>query len=81
MPKTRVDFWREKFDRNVARDACAVAELEAAGWRVEVVWECETRKPAELAARLGAVFDLGPNSRKTFAHVSVDANQGDDRRG
>ncbi len=41
MPKTRVDFWEAKFAGNVARDARQVTALEAAGWRVVVVWECE----------------------------------------
>jgi DNA mismatch endonuclease (patch repair protein) len=43
-PKTRADYWSAKFDRNVERDAEATAELEALGYRVEVVWECEVAK-------------------------------------
>lgn len=43
-PKTRREFWQDKFDRNVARDQRDVARLEAAGWSVHVVWECETKK-------------------------------------
>jgi DNA mismatch endonuclease (patch repair protein) len=39
-PTTRRDFWLEKFERNVARDAAAREALLAAGWRVAVVWEC-----------------------------------------
>jgi DNA mismatch endonuclease (patch repair protein) len=41
MPKSNSDYWKEKFDKNVARDAAAATSLEAAGWRVMVVWECE----------------------------------------
>ena len=54
MPKSRVGFWAEKFRRNVERDARVRAELEAAGWRVIVVWECETRDRLALATRLSA---------------------------
>lgn len=43
QPKTRVDFWQEKFRRNVERDARKAGQLESAGWRVLVIWECETR--------------------------------------
>lgn len=40
-PKSNTSFWVEKFEKNVARDARVVAELESLGWRVFVVWECE----------------------------------------
>lgn len=43
LPKTNVDFWQEKFVRNVERDARKVLKLEANGWRTLTVWECETR--------------------------------------
>jgi DNA mismatch endonuclease (patch repair protein) len=43
MPKSRIKFWRAKFEGNVERDARKQADLAAAGWRVVVVWECKTR--------------------------------------
>jgi DNA mismatch endonuclease (patch repair protein) len=52
MPKTRQDFWREKFDANMARDQRNMTDLERLGWRVEVIWECETRKREALSGRL-----------------------------
>ncbi len=52
LPKTRRDFWQDKFDRNVERDARNVQALENAGWRVLVVWECETRDARVLTERL-----------------------------
>ena len=51
-PKTRADFWREKFDRNVERDARDERRLREAGWDMLTVWECETRDAAPLAGRL-----------------------------
>ena len=42
-PKTNADFWKKKFKENVERDRRNIAELEAAGWRVGVVWECSVR--------------------------------------
>lgn len=41
MPSTNVEFWQEKIRRNKERDALEVAALEALGWTVIVVWECE----------------------------------------
>lgn len=51
-PKTRVEFWEEKFLRNVARDERTRQELENAGWKVLTVWECELKEPEKLAERL-----------------------------
>jgi DNA mismatch endonuclease (patch repair protein) len=52
QPGTNVEFWSRKFSRNVERDARAIEQLEAAGWRVLIVWECETRDRSTLQAKL-----------------------------
>ena len=52
-PKANAEYWTAKIDRNRARDARVAAELEAAGWRVLTVWECDLRAP-DFAARLVA---------------------------
>ncbi len=44
LPKSNVDFWSTKFERNVARDARNYKTLEEAGWRVVVIWECEIKR-------------------------------------
>lgn len=54
-PKSNTDFWEEKFGRNVARDARVRRELEEAGWRVHIAWECELTgkgKAAGVAERI-----------------------------
>ncbi|MFC6046403.1 very short patch repair endonuclease [Methylobacterium hispanicum] len=61
MPKTRIEFWQAKFARNVERDAQAQERLAAAGWRVLVIWECETAKPDQIDAIL--VGFLGARGR------------------
>jgi DNA mismatch endonuclease Vsr len=52
IPKSNADYWTPKLADNRARDARVVAALEAAGWTVFVVWQCETRDPGEMAERL-----------------------------
>ena len=42
-PASNSDFWSAKFGRNVERDAEAIAELHAIGWRTATVWECALR--------------------------------------
>ncbi len=54
-PKFNVGFWAEKIATNRERDRRQRAELRAAGWHVETVWECQIDQPASigrLAARL-----------------------------
>ncbi len=57
-PATNPEFWRAKLDRNVERDRRAISALQAAGWRVLIVWECVTRGLSEgLAASLREWID------------------------
>ena len=42
-PKSRVEFWRAKLGANAARDWRVGQELQALGWHVIVVWECDIR--------------------------------------
>lgn len=49
-PKNNNAWWRNKLDRNVARDREVDAELAGAGWTVVRVWEHEN--PAEAARRI-----------------------------
>lgn len=51
-PKTRTEFWQNKFDGNVARDKRNVKALKKSGWKVLIVWECDLKKPDHLADRL-----------------------------
>lgn len=41
-PKSRQEFWENKLAANVERDARDQSRLVEAGWRVFVVWECQT---------------------------------------
>jgi DNA mismatch endonuclease (patch repair protein) len=53
-PQRNRQFWEQKFAANVARDRRAVASLRRRGFRVLVVWECQTLEPALLCRRLAA---------------------------
>lgn len=56
VPKSRQEYWLPKFKANVERDAKKEAQLRELGWRVLVIWECETRKTVELDERLRLEF-------------------------
>lgn len=44
VPKKNTEYWVAKFARNVERDERNLAELEAQGWKVLVLWEHQLRK-------------------------------------
>src|SRR5678816_3471716 len=52
IPKSRIKYWLPKLRRNQERDAENLQKLLSFGWRVLVVWECETGDPKRLAARV-----------------------------
>lgn len=51
-PKSNVDFWTQKFDRNVERDRQALTRLKELGWNPLVIWECECDELEAIAQRL-----------------------------
>jgi DNA mismatch endonuclease, patch repair protein len=51
-PKTRHQFWTEKFEHNVARDRRNEDALEQLGWSVSIIWECQTLDASDLTSRL-----------------------------
>ncbi len=52
MPKTRVKFWRKKFQGNIERDKKHIIALKKSGWNVIVVWECQANKEEYLISKL-----------------------------
>lgn len=57
VPKTRTDFWLNKINTNILNDKKNTVQLEAMGWHVITVWECELKK----AKREETLFMLGDN--------------------
>jgi len=56
VPKANRDYWLGKVGRNRERDLTNLAALETAGWRVEVIWECQMKDEARLKDRLAGVL-------------------------
>ena len=53
-PETNTVFWNRKLDANAERDRRFRRALTGMGWRVLVVWECETRDAEKLLRKLSA---------------------------
>lgn len=54
IPKTRTEYWGPKLRRNRERDEQHQNTLADLGWRVLVIWECETKDDEALRERIQA---------------------------
>jgi len=52
VPKSKTEYWIPKLERNVERDAEHQKSLRSKGWKVLVVWECETNDVKKLSRKL-----------------------------
>jgi len=51
-PTTNENFWNNKLDGNIIRDKRYPRELRKMGWKVLIVWECETKSLEKLLRKL-----------------------------
>lgn len=51
-PTSNIEFWNNKIDSNISRDAAALKSLIMLGWKPLVVWQCETRNLPALTHKL-----------------------------
>ena len=57
VPKTNVVYWTKKVIRNRNRDADSRKQLEAQGWKVLAIWECELNDESSALMRLARFLD------------------------
>jgi DNA mismatch endonuclease (patch repair protein) len=77
-PKSNVAFWKDKFQRNVKRDARNARILRSAGWSVCTVWQCRIEKDAGREARrvAGASKERLPNNLRAGGKSRKDTRAG-----
>ena len=57
VPKTNVVYWTEKVIRNRNRDADSRNQLEAEGWKVLAIWECQLNDEPSVLTQLARFLD------------------------
>jgi DNA mismatch endonuclease, patch repair protein len=62
-PSTNARYWRMKIERNKQRDRRVLATLRHDGWRVLIVWECETTNPGRLSRRFTRALNIHQSPR------------------
>jgi DNA mismatch endonuclease (patch repair protein) len=65
LPKSNIEFWKEKIERNRARDARNLADLSSLSWKTLVVWQCATRDKKTLGRALAAFLGTHRKRRST----------------
>ena len=51
-PKTRQEFWENKFKANVKRDLEIQEKIKNIGWKYVVIWECEARNIESIEEKI-----------------------------
>ena len=72
QPKANAAYWIAKIGRNRVRDVAARQALEADGWRVETVWECELRDPGLKGRLLAAAGQAATSISSGSASPAAD---------
>ncbi len=57
LPKSNVEFWKEKIERNIERDRESMQALLDLRWKVIRVWECELRNKANREVTLNKIYN------------------------
>ena len=56
MSKINKSYWKLKLERNVQKQKANIRELEKAGWKVFIIWECQTKDPDCLLKRVEEIL-------------------------
>lgn len=96
-PSSNTEFWQTKFNQNIKRDRNHAKELNALGWNVIVIWECETDKKVFPPRALTDFIDktkmcsfphsekekIGPNDKriKAFFRRSIKKTKREEQNG
>ncbi len=85
LPKTNVEFWQRKIERNRARDARNLDLYKQMGWTALVVWECQLRTKSDSEATIARLLNTlhyltgrGEAVAPGGGNVAFDGNFADD---
>lgn len=59
LPASNRSYWETKQTRNRLRDTRSIRALRKMGWKVLVIWECQTRSLAKLQERMRKSLGVG----------------------
>lgn len=68
-PKSNQSYWIPKIKRNQQRDADNIAALQATGWKILVVWECEIKNTSLLSKKFHRLLSAKPRDKVATARI------------
>lgn len=71
MPKSRVEFWSEKFSRNLIRDEAVCEQLKAQKIRILTIWECTVKKMMKTKEMESELLD----QIEEFLHSNIEIKE------
>jgi len=63
VPKTRTEWWLNKIATNKNNDLKAIVALQANGWRIYTIWECELKSSSAESTLAHLCNELSQNSK------------------
>lgn len=75
LPKSNIEFWKNKIEGNIARDRRNEAELKALGWRVIRVWECDIKTITKRTETLESLFRSIVGSQTDISKTYIPEEQ------
>lgn len=52
MPKSNMEYWKPKLEKNIKKQEEDIKKLKKEGWKVFIIWECETRNMDYLSKQV-----------------------------
>ncbi|MCK5708099.1 MAG: DNA mismatch endonuclease Vsr [Candidatus Aureabacteria bacterium] len=65
VPKSNFEYWEAKLNRNIERDKKNKRELKKLGWKIIIIWECETKNTEKLIKKISKIYYLMHSSSKS----------------
>jgi len=69
IPKSNAAYWAPKLERNLQRDRENAESLRMLGWKIIVIWECQTYSLKKLEERMRAAMRPAGDEP---SHVATD---------
>ena len=79
LPKTNIDFWQKKIERNKERDKKEQYQLAAMGWHCITVWECQLKPEIRMQTLESLAYTLNHiflEDRKVKAYGMPESDDG-----
>lgn len=60
IPSTNIEYWEHKLIGNIKKDEDNIRKLQSKGWKVLVIWECETKNQENLIHKIKEIIGIPP---------------------